>query len=58
MTMSAKIRVLIGYALFMYGPWRLTCNPHTRFGSWCLSNGGSWAYRKEAADAELTGSNK
>jgi hypothetical protein len=35
----------IGYQLVMHGPWRLTCDPYTRFGAWCLSRAGGWAYR-------------
>lgn len=35
----------IAYYILMYGPWRVVCNPDTRFGSWCLAGAGAWAYR-------------
>ena len=37
----------LGYVLAVYGPLRLTCNPDTRFGAWCLRHAGAWAYREE-----------
>lgn len=37
----------IGYQLMYRGPWRYTCNPKTKFGAWCLSRAGGWAYREE-----------
>jgi hypothetical protein len=45
--MSAKLNLntlvrQIAYHLAVYGPWRITCNPRTRFGAWCLRNAGGW----------------
>ncbi len=34
----------IGFLLVVYGPWKLTCDPDTAFGRWCLSHAGAWAY--------------
>ncbi|WP_022723395.1 hypothetical protein [Rhodopseudomonas sp. B29] len=36
----------IGYQLLIRGPWRITCDPSTRFGAWCLSHAGGHVYRK------------
>lgn len=38
-------RGLLAYLLVVYGPLRLTGNPYTRFGRWCLANSGDWVYR-------------
>jgi len=37
----------IGWMLLMHGPFRIVCNPRTRFGSWCLRRAGSYAYKDE-----------
>lgn len=34
----------IGYQLLVHGPWRITCDPDTRFGAWCLRRAGNFAY--------------
>ena len=34
----------IGYQLMMYGPWKVTCNPYSKFGAWCLRRAGRHAY--------------
>jgi hypothetical protein len=39
---------LLGYALLVYSPqWAKdwTCTAKTRFGRFCLSRAGAWAYR-------------
>jgi hypothetical protein len=62
MTKRERFAAFVGYALVTYGPWRLTCDPKTRFGAWCSSNAGNWIYRNwpdcewaQRGDAELTG---
>jgi hypothetical protein len=44
----------IGYILVAYGPYKITTNPYTRFGRWCLSHAGGWAYRFERREYEAT----
>jgi len=40
----------IGYQLMLRGPWRVTCNPYTRFGAWCLRRAGSYVHRETMTD--------
>jgi hypothetical protein len=44
--LNTLMRDWIAYQLMLRGPWRLTCNPNTRFGAWCLRNAGGWVYRR------------
>lgn len=40
----------IGYQLLIHGHWRITANPCTRFGSWCLSRASGHVYRRAKID--------
>ncbi len=34
----------IGYQLLLHVDYRISCNPNTRFGCWCLERAGAHAY--------------
>lgn len=49
----------LGYQLLMLGPWRVVCNPNTRFGTWCLQRAGAWAYRdKPVSQTTINGEHR
>lgn len=39
----------IGWILLMHGPERVTCNPYSRFGAWCLRRAGAYVYKDRTA---------
>lgn len=45
--MIERAKDWLGFQLVIYGWFRLTCNPSTRFGQWCLSRAGNHAYRDQ-----------
>lgn len=44
-----KVRDWFAWCLVVYGPeW--VHDPNTKFGAWCLSAAGNWAYRDYSAE--------